>query len=195
MKGFTLVELLVALAALAMLSALGVLVTGFAAGARDAVAAREAEATGLLRLRAALKGDLGQAAPRRARDIQGQKPQAALFGSDVVGDGVFLALVRRGWENLSADDRPDLQYVEYAVEGGELTRRHRRHVDGGELGPAQMLVGGVAEVDVSYFQFDQWVETFAGAPDRPLPRAVRVTLRFEDGSELSQSFILPASGP
>jgi general secretion pathway protein J len=191
MKGFTLVEMLVALAALGLLAAAGLGMTQFASGARDSLGLREQETRELLRLSTLLRSDLTQAAPRRARNAYGARPQAALQGADAFGDGVFLSFVRRGWENPGAEARASLQYVEYRLREGRIERAFRAFVDGAPLGEPLIVAEGVRAVEVSFYQFNQWADAYAGSPERPLPRAVRLDIDFEDRGRLTQAFLLP----
>ena len=191
MKGFTLIEMLVALAALAILAAGGFAVAGVSATSHDVIRDRQGETHQLMRLRAALRGDLSQAAPRRPRDINGGKAQAALQGG-ASNDGVFLSLVRRGWNNPLEQGRASLQYVEYRLHDGRIERFWRRHVDGSPLQDPQVLSDGVISVSTSFYDFDQWSDAWTGAPNRPLPRAIRLDLTTRDG-HLSQLFLLPES--
>jgi general secretion pathway protein J len=190
MKGFTLVETLVALAALAMLATGAMAVSSASTASQDAIRAHQEATHTLMRLRAIMKADLSQAAARRARDVNGAKAQAALAGG-ALGDGVFLSLVRRGWDNPLEQERSSLQYVEYRLSGARLERRWRRHVDGSPLQQPQVLAEGVQSLRLEFFDFDQWMEGWAGAPNRPLPRAVRLSLDLADGGPVSQVFLLP----
>lgn len=190
MSGFTLVETLVALAALAMLAMGALAVTSAATASQAAVRTHQERTHEVMRLRAVLKADLSQAATRRARDINGAKPQAALAGG-MLGDGVFLSLVRRGWDNPLGQDRSSLQYVEYRLHGGRIERHWRRHVDGSPMQSAQVLADGVQSLQLEFFDFDQWIKGWTGAPNRPLPRAIRVSLDLADGGPVSQVFLLP----
>ncbi len=189
--GFSLIETLVALAALSLLAGAGMMMTDVAVSSGNTIAARDADATDLLRLRAALKADLSQAAPRRARDESGRKPQTALLGAADLTRNAFLALTRRGWENHTGEGRASLQYVEYAFNDGAIIRRHRRHIDGADTETPQSLITGVRDVDVAYMQYDQWLSDWAGSASIPLPDAVRLNITFDDGAELSQLFLLP----
>ncbi|MDP3492651.1 MAG: type II secretion system minor pseudopilin GspJ [Hyphomonadaceae bacterium] len=190
MKGFTLVEMLVAMAALAVLAAGGFAIAGVSTNFREAVRDQQASTQSLLRMRAALRGDLTQAAARRPRDLNGQKDQAALSAANR-GDGVFLSLVRRGWDNPLEQSRASLQYVEYRLHDGQIERLWRRHVDGSPIQAPQILLSGVNDAQLEFYDFDQWTEGWAGAPNRPLPRAVRLTLSLSKGGDLSQVFLLP----
>ena len=190
MKGFTLVETLVALAALAMLATGAMAVSSASAAGQDAIRARQEATHTLMRLRATMKADLSQAAARRARDVNGAKAQAALSGG-ALGGGVFLSLVRRGWDNPLEQDRASLQYVEYRLIGSRLERMWRRHVDGSPLQPPQILAEGVRSLRLEFLDFDQWMEGWTGAPNRPLPRAIRLSLDLADGGPVSRVFLLP----
>jgi len=190
MKGFTLVEMLVALAALAVLAAGGFMIVGVSTTSQEALAAKQADTQGLLRLRGALRSDITQASGRRARDMVGAKAQAALDGDQQSG-GLILALVRRGWDNPLQQGRASLQYVEYRLRAGQIERYWRQHVDGSPVQDPQVLLAGVERVSVEYFDRDQWMEGWAGAPNRPLPRAIRLTLALTGRGDLVQVFLLP----
>lgn len=189
MKGFTLVEMLVALAALAVLAAGGLALAGASADTHEAVSQRQAKTDELMRLRAALRGDLLQAATRRARDINGAKPQAALQASGR-SEGVFLSLVRRGWTNPGERNRASLQAVDYRLSQGRVERLWREHVDGSPVQEPQLLMDGVKSVSVEFHDFDQWSGQWTGAPNRPLPEAIRLTV-FTGEGEITQIFLLP----
>lgn len=190
MNGFTLVEMLVAMAALAVLAAGGFMVAGASSTSHDALRQVQGQTQEILRMRAALRSDITQAAARRPRDAAGQKPQAALSGARR-GDGVFLSLVRRGWDNPLEQSRSSLQYVEYRLREGRIERLWRRHVDGSPVQAPQLLLEGVESARLEFYDFDQWSEGWTGAPNRPLPRAVRLTLALHGRGELSQAFLLP----
>jgi len=190
MKGFTLVETLVALAALAMLATGALAVASASTASQDAIRAHQEATHTLMRLRALMKADLGQAAARRPRDVNGAKAQAALRGG-VLGDGAFLSLVRRGWDNPLEQERASLQYVEYRLVDGRIERAWRRHVDGSPLQTPQVLVAGVASLRLEFLDYDQWMDGWTGAPNRPLPRALRLSLDLEDRGLISQVFLLP----
>lgn len=186
--GFTLVEMLVALAALAVLAAGALAVASASTTSHDIIRERQAHTQDLMRLRAALKADTSQAAPRRPRDVNGAKEQAALSG----GSGnAILSVVRRGWDNPLEQSRASLQYVEYRLNQDRIERYWRRHVDGAPLASPQVLLEGVSTVSMSFMDRDQWLQAWAGAPNRPLPRAIRLDIRFTSGDTLSQVLLLP----
>src|SRR5690606_17234435 len=80
-RGFTLVEMLVALAVFALLAAGGVTVMAWASASQGATQARMARVGDLQRARPLLEADLAQAAPRRTRNASGIAAVQAFTGT------------------------------------------------------------------------------------------------------------------
>ena len=116
--GFTLVEVLVALAIFAMIASAGVGLLSFAIDNRLAVRDASERTAAFQRTRALMRADLGQAAPRRVRGADGA-PQAAF---ELGGEALF-AVTRRGWINPGEARRASMQRVEYRLVEGRLERR------------------------------------------------------------------------
>jgi general secretion pathway protein J len=200
--GFTLVEMLVALAALALLTALAGSLGLSSLNSRERLAAVQVDVAEQLRLWSLLKADLNQAAGRRVRDQAGNKRSGALFAAsvsdraDAGGDaGVFLEVVRRGWENSTEASRSSLQAVRYRLVAGRIERQNRPFVDRSEWGPPITLFEDIEAVEVSFFDRDQWVENWTGAPNRPLPMAVKLKIKRSETDILTASFRVPEGRP
>lgn len=189
MKGFTLVEMLVALLVFAILAAAGVGILGFAVDNKVVVQDRTARLGQVQQARALLKTDLEQAATRRTRGEDGQAARGPFSGG-----GGALFLTRRGWDNPDQEARSSLQYVEYALVDGRLERRSRPALDGAAMGPAQVLMDGVERLELAFFAEGGWREVWTPSPTAPLPTAVRLDLTTKDLGELSQIFLLPEDG-
>lgn len=192
MKGFTLVEMLVALLVFAILAAAGVAVMGFAVDNQAVVRDRTERLGRLQTTRAILKADLEQAATRRTRGEDGQPALGPFAGG---GERVVLALTRRGWDNPDQDPRSSLQYVEYDLAEGRLERRTRGAPDGAALGRPQVLIDGVESLRIAFFSRGEWRDVWTPSPTAPLPQAVRLDLALRDSGEVSQLFIVPGDGP
>lgn len=189
MKGFTLVEMMVALLVFALLSAAGVAALGFAADNREVVGRRMEALARLQSARALIKSDLEQAADRRTR-AEGGVSTPALTGGAVAG-APLLGFVRRGWDNPDAAPRPSLQYVEYRLVADRLERRVRRALDGASLDEPQVLLEGVEAVEVAFYADGQWAPAWAGTSLRPLPQAVRLDVRTATFGDIRQLVLLP----
>lgn len=174
-QGFTLVEVLVALAIFALISAAGVLVLSQVADTRFVLQEKSSQVADLQRLTAVLKSDLSQAVPRRVRSVSGRPFSAPVMGPFVSGDPV-LALVRAGWSNPDGDPRPSLQRVEYRLTDDRLERRAYPYLDGAVAGPPQILYRGVRSVQVAFIQGPSEGPAYLASVERPLPDAVRLQL-------------------
>ena len=193
MKGFTLVEMLVALFIFSLLAAAGVTVMRFTVDNQVAVRGRMDRLGDMQRTRALLKSDLEQAAPRRTRDEAGT-PAAGAFGGGPP-PSALLAFSRRGWDNPDRAARGSLQYVEYRVEDGRLERRSRPALDGARLGEPQRLIDGVQSAEVEFLSQGAWRPTWTSSSSVPMPQVVRLTLTLKSVGEVRQLFLLPGGAP
>ena len=192
-SGFTLVEMLVALVVFGLLAAAGAAVMGSTLTSQSAVKSRVERFADFQRLRATLRADLAQAAPRRTRDTAGTAAGVAFIGGDAWGDNSerLFVVVRRGWENPDRVARPSLQYVEYRLAGGRLERRVRAALDGTALGPAQVLIDGVERSQVAFLHQGAWQTSWKGQSGVELPRAVRLDLTMQGIGPVTQLFLTP----
>jgi len=188
-RGFTLVEVLVALAILAVFAtfawrATGSLVEGEAHLALEAQRWQRLDA-----LFARLEGDLRAAVPRSIRAPQGREPAFAGAGA---GDGAAaFAFTRAG----GAAGEPGAEGVRlgYRLSGDTLEIVYWPRLDrsAGTQPTAYPLAGGIARFDVRYADDDgAWSERWP--PDRrdELPRALAVTLTLADGARLERLIAL-----
>ncbi|PZU55683.1 MAG: type II secretion system protein GspJ [Brevundimonas sp.] len=189
--GFTLVEVLVALAVFALIAAAGALVLARTIDTRFIVHEHAERIAELQRMRALLKADLAQAAPRRTRAPTGRPLPRALMGQTVPGDPV-LTLVRAGWSNPDGAARPGLQRVEYRVVENRLERRASTYLDGARAGPPQVLYRGVSDVAVTFIQDGSEAPAFLSSRDRPLPQAVRIVMTLDGLGRVDQLFAVSA---
>lgn len=194
MKGFTLVEMLVALFIFALIAATGITIMRFAVDNQALVRGRADRLGELQRTRAILKADLVQATARRTRDQSGRARREAFYGGDIPNQPL-LRFTRAGWDNPDAAPRASLQYVEYRLQDGRLERLAGAALDGGALGAAQVLVAGVRAVDVRFLWRGQWIETLPGGPENPLPQAVRLDMDVDGIGAVSQLFAVTGAPP
>ena len=185
--GFTLVEVLVSLAIFAVLAGAGALVLSQTIDTRFAVRAETDRIGDLQRMRALLKADLAQAAPRRTRAPTGRPLPRALMGQETPGDPILI-LVRNGWSNPEGASRPSLQRVEYRVVEDRLERRVSPYLDGARAGPPQVLYRGVKDAAVTFIQNGSEAQAFIASSDRPLPDAVRIVMTLDGVGRLDQLF-------
>lgn len=190
MKGFTLIEMMVALLIFGLIAAAGVSVMSFTADNQEIVRGRMDRLADFQRARALLKADLSQAAARRTRDEAGRLGESAFGGGEQARGGPLLRFVRRGWDNPDAAPRASLQAVEYSLEAGKLQRRTRPALDGAPLGQPQVLYDGVQAARVSFLSGGKWAPAMPPATPDALPQAVRLDLDLTGVGEVSQLFLV-----
>lgn len=194
-KGFTLIEMMVALFIFALITAAGVAVMSSTLTNQTRVRNHVERYAELQRTRAILKADLSQAAARRTRGEDGQPALTAFAGvSPYVVDGPLLALTRRGYENPDLAPRASMQYVEYRLVEGRLERRARPALDGARLGPAQVLLTGVTSIRSAYLLDGTWRDSWRGDPTGDIPVAVRLDMQLEDLGDIDQLFLTSGEG-
>jgi len=190
MKGFTLLEMLVALAIFGLVSAAGVTVMRFTMDNQAVVRAHTDRIGAFQRTRAILKADLAQAAARRTRGQDGRSTRESFYGASGDRPGVLLRFARRGWENPGAEPRASVQYVEYRVVDGRLERSSRPELDGAPLSTPQVLIERLQSAAVAFLWRGQWVENLPGGSDDVLPQAVRLDMAIDGIGAVSQLFVV-----
>lgn len=189
-RGFTLIEMLISLALLAMLGAAGVLVLTQSLDAREAVDARMTRLGELQRARALLRADLAQAAVRRTRRDDGTTELNAFNAQPAGSTGPLLSFVRRGWSNPDGAPRASLQQVEYRVTEGRLERRTRPLLDGAPASAPLVLLRDVQNVHTFFYDYAQWSDGWGGGAER-LPDAIALEMDVAQFGQIRQVFLLP----
>ena len=185
-RGFTLVEMLVALLIFGMIAAAGVGLLRFSVDAQAATKTRLEAMASERRVEALIASDAAQAVPRITRNETGDPVQA--FDG---GPGGFT-LVRAGVDPLGDTTRPSLQKVAYALENGRLIRRTWPMLDGAEPNPPATLIDGVAAVTLRYRSKTGWRDVWD--PIRPdlMPSAIEMIVRPVRGPEMRYLFLVGA---
>lgn len=188
--GFTLVELLVALAIFSLISVAGVTLLRSGSDTQIAVKARLEQQGRVNRLVNALESDLAQAVPRPVRDSAGATlPAFIQKESGIVG--ALFGFVRTGWSNFDDAPRAGLQRIVYAYDGQALKRIAWPMLDGAEPEEAATLIGDVALASVRFRDErgawrDDWTATDAAA----LPRAVELRITPAGRAEQRMLFLV-----
>lgn len=194
--GFTLLELLVALAVFAVIGAaaysgLDTLLAVRTSLERDHERLRQVQLALLW-----LQRDTEQLAPRPVRDAFGE-PRPVLIGDNRERDR--LILTRTGRDNPLDLPRSGLERLGYRVRDGQLLRLSwpvLDRADGSEV-QSSLLLDDIRELRLRYLdRAGQWHERWPppGTPDTDLarlPRALELHLELDDWGELRRLFLLP----
>jgi len=186
-RGFTLVEVMVALLIFGMIAAAGVAILSFSVRAQATGGAKLDDLAALARTGSILSADLAQAADRPARDAGGVLLPA------FVGEASAVTLVRGGWSNLDGAARPSAQKVRWDLGDGRLVRTAWPQLDGAQpLDPATMLAG-VRAVRLRYRRRGAWSDRWDGAAGVPLPDAVELSISRTSDVGYRQMFVVGTS--
>ena len=190
-RGFTLLELLVALFIAAVMFAMGYGAITQALTSRDSLKEQQAHLLELQTAVRVLEQDFMQLAPRPVRQAIGDEPaQPALLGA-VPGTQPIVALTRGGWANPAGLQRPGLQRVAYFLENGTLRREYWNVLDPtlASTTTKRDLMTHVKAVTLRYLdQAHQWQEQWPPGTAairtqewtlRQRPLAVEITLDTE----------------
>jgi len=189
--GFTLLELLVAMAIFAILGTLAL--TGYTELQQQAEYAEQrlARTREVQRAVQLICQDLAQVEPRPVRQPLGEGWLPALIAGDSAESKVEFT--RAGWSNTAGLERPTLQRVAYRIDQDGLWRDHWPVLDRTlAQEPVQVkLLGSVRNVRFRFMNASrEWVErwpTTDGTTDadaRQRPVAIEVTLDLEDWGEI-----------
>jgi general secretion pathway protein J len=190
-NGFTLIEVLVALAVFGVLSVVAYMALGQTLSNADLLGERMARLEAIQRTIRYLDSDLMQAAPRPVRGLLGEGYEPAIRSS--FASEFALEVTHGGWTNPAGLPRGTLQRSAYRIEDGELLRYHWRVLDRTvNTEPIEtVLLDGVESIVFRYLTADgepseQWPPTGVTGPTgfRLRPRAVEVVLTLFDEGEI-----------
>ncbi len=189
--GFTLLELLVAVAVFAVLSVLTY--SGLMSVLQARADTRQAaeRLTAVQQAVSLLVRDLRQIAQRPVRDEYGDTRPPLLGAAD--GDPL-LELSRGGWSNPTELPRSALQRITYRLNEDQLERSSWHVLDRtpGATAYQATVLDGVTDLRLRFLdEQHQWVErwpapSLEGAAMNPLPLAIEVTLELADWGEITR---------
>jgi general secretion pathway protein J len=197
-RGFTLMELLVAIAIFAIVGALAL--TGYTQLQRQSeiVEQRLARTRDVQRAVQMLGTDIEQIEPRPIREPIGETVLPAVSAG--LDPSYALSLTRAGYSNTAGLQRPTVQRVGYRLENGELWRDTWPVLDRTIAVEAvqRKLLTGVRSVTFRFMDSarnwqDRWpaVQTPDLAGARLRPAAVEVVIELEDWGEIRRLFEVP----
>lgn len=197
LRGFTLLELLVAVAIFAVLATLAYGGINSVTETRRQVEGHSAELAALQMALSRLSQDIEQAVLRPVRDpYGGGQDEPLLSGPRELSDGPLL-LTRTGWRNPAGSERSHLQRVVWRQQEERLLRAHWARLDrvATDEPIEQVLLEGVQWVRLRYLDADsvwheQWPPLALQLDEAPpsLPRAVELTIALEGWGEIRRLY-------
>jgi len=191
-KGFTLLEVLVAIAIFAIVSLSSVTIFDTVLRGDKSSQIRSARHNELQRAFLLIERDVTQMA-RRTMRINGEKPAETFLktAEDSFLDGEqALAFVRNGWTNPGLLlPRSDVQAVAYRIEAGVLQRLHYNFVDAvnGEKPKIRPLISDVESLVFQFYDGKKWQESWTA---KALPLAVAIEIDTQDYGMIRRQFLV-----
>lgn len=196
-RGFTLLELLIAVAIFALLALATYRMLSSVMQADGATRRHEQQLRELVRGMAAFERDVLQAVPRPVRDPFGDK-RAALLAED--GDATVLEFTRNGWRNPMGAPRSRLQRVRWELSGEQLQRRYWPVLDQAQDSQPQVqaVLDGVTRMTFRYLDRQgQWLPIWPPGDSseserlEQLPKALELVLEHRRYGQIRRVLRLP----
>ena len=196
-RGFTLIEVLVAMAILAVVIMATHQILDSTTKAKEASDEKIAELNGLQTAFRLMDQDFSQMTQRTVRNEAGDAQEQYLLAGRYILESQYdgIAFVRDGWINpINLLPRSELQAVGYRVIDDNLERVYRVYVD--QLDNMEPRVQRVLEnVEELKFEFlddkNEWQEQWE---IKALPKAVAVTLQQIEAEPIRRVFLVPGQG-
>jgi general secretion pathway protein J len=206
-KGFTLIEVVIAMFIAAVMFAIGYGAINQALKNRDSLNLKQERITEIQRGMRVVAQDFAQMIARAARDTQGNGELLPAVSADG-RDNTLLTFSRAGWSNPAGIQRPAEQRVRYRFVDGSLVREHWLAVDAAlNADPKQRIVlTKVKSVQVRFLDpvtrnwLTQWPAATVSTQVKPMdidaalltrPLAIEFTIVLEDWGRVQRLFEIP----
>ena len=189
-RGFTLIEVLVAVLIFALISAAAYASIGTLLTSREALHARAGSLQALQATMSRLERDLRQALAAPVRDGYGES--LPLFA----GDATHVELTRAGLANPLGQARARIERVQWALSGQALQRVRFAVLDRavGTRPEVESMLGDIERMTFTYYDGGQWRTQWprpeAAATRNELPRAVALELQSAEFGRLRRVVML-----
>lgn len=188
MRGFTLVEALLALAIFGVIAVLAYRATSSLSEGEARLSAEAQRWRALETVFMRFEADIRQAVPRSARVGAAREP--AWIGT--VYDGHGAVVFTRAGSEFVLEPGPAGQRMGYRLGGNTLELAYWPAIDHADAKPVVYpLVTGVAGFELEYLtRAGLWRDRWPLLGEDDLPRAVRLTLTLDDGARINRWFTL-----
>lgn len=188
-RGFTLVEMMVALFIFSMLSVAGVALLRGAVNSNEVTAENLGEMAEMQRFVSLMEADLSQAIARSYRNQDGDKI-AAFAGEGNLQSDSFLAFTSGGQSNVNDAARSNLHRVEYRLADKSVARLHHKMTDGGAISDPAELLRGISGLQLRYRdKRGVWLSEWQTERLTDLPRAIELKFA-QDGRAYRHVFLV-----
>jgi len=195
-QGFTLLEVLIAIAIFAVISMASFSIFETVLNSDTVTKERTDRVNELQRGFLMIERDMLQIARRSIR-LNGEAPQEGFLHTDndsYSSTEQAIAFVRHGWTNPGLLlPRSDMQSVAYQLNDNTLERVHFNFVDAvlGEEPKVRPLISQVEKLDFEFYDGKKWQKTLA---ENTMPMAIAIELDTTDYGIIRRQFLVAGDG-
>lgn len=195
-KGFTLLEMLAAIAIFSVISLSAWQIFQGVMTAHDVVLNKNERLRQIQYALLLIDQDLQQIADRGTRVGNSVTEQSLFSDSQMLdSDDEALALVRYGWHNPGQRlPRPELQRVFYRLRDNQLQRQYHHVLDPASINVepvTQVLLTNIDSLKFRFYLDGQWLDSL---PDsETLPEGLAIEFNMNDLGRIERRYILPTS--
>ncbi len=197
--GFTLVEVMIATLITAILATMGITLLTSSLQTQKSLETATRSVQDLELARATIRRDLSQIAPRRWRDDFDQLSVGVFEGGFDLEDDVLMRFIRNGRITVGRlPSQSSLEYVEYRIENGVLSRHTYTHTDSIQYADPnkRALLGELENVRIRFRNGAQWIDTWTAPAGLPgsiaAPEAVSLSFVHPRYGEIESIFLTGA---
>jgi general secretion pathway protein J len=191
-KGFTLLEVLIAMAIFALISLASFSLFNTVTTSQEKSSTRIEAMNSIQRAFILIERDFLQMARRSVR-FAGDSPSTNFIHTDsnnLESTSESIGFVRNGWTNPGLLlPRSDMQSVAYQVNEETLERLHYNFVDASlsEEPKVRKLLTGINDISFEYYYADKWHKSYT---EKDLPRAISIELDTKEFGILKRKFLV-----
>lgn len=198
-KGFTLLEIIIAMAIAALIGVAAMQLLDSATVSHKNIKLKGDRFNQIERAFLFISNDLQQVAPRRFRNEFGDKRDNLV--SDDANGKTRISFTRLGRRNPAGLPRSNLEKLTYLVDKGALQRITYPYPDGmsEEQGLSRKLLDDVESMKLQFYQGEDWIDFWP--PDdlssqgdvsksNPLPLAVKFSVELKDLGIIERIFVI-----
>ena len=195
-NGFTLIEILIAIAIFATLSLAAYQILQGVLRSGEISREHDKHLVEIQRGMLLIERDFVQMVARISRtgNVEDENLQVLYAGKKVLdSDSEGIEFIRLGWTNpLNLLPRSTILRVGYRVKNNQLQRLYYLHPDtvAGEKPEQQVILNDVDSLSFRFWD-DDWIDTWNA--DKTIPKGIEMTINSQHYGELKRIFILPDS--
>ncbi len=195
-KGFTLIEIMVAVGVFALISVAAYQLLTAASKSSQAIEISSERTAELQRAMLRIEQDIEQLAYRTTRNQYGDVSPLFRGESGTDDSSGYIEFTRSGWRNPAGLPRSDLEHLKYKLDQGTLWRLSWFYLDRDheEADLKRPMLKGITRINFKFLKgLDSWQNQWAttGVDDElNIPRAISIEFEFGDELKLKRLFRL-----